>query len=85
MAVNLFTHKAESLPQLDNTVNSNQDPVISNYRLSAARGGAEVGCDEVKHVSSDLFTTQALIQGFIPEYPLHWKRCTQQSPGLFAE
>lgn len=62
--MNLFTHKVESLPHLDNTVNSNQDPVISNYRPSAARGGAEVECDEVTHVSNDLFTTFALMQGF---------------------
>lgn len=34
--VNLFTHKVESLAHLDNTVNSNQDPVISNYRPWAA-------------------------------------------------
>lgn len=31
VTVNLFTHNAESLAHLDNTVNSNQDPVILNY------------------------------------------------------
>lgn len=36
VTVNLFTHKAEPLAHLDNTVNSNEDPVISNYRPWAA-------------------------------------------------
>lgn len=32
VTVNLFTLHVESFAHLDNTVNSNQDPGISNYR-----------------------------------------------------
>lgn len=61
VTVNLFTHRVESLAHLDNTVNSNQDSVISNYRPRTAE---EAGCDEVRHVSRHLVTTVALMQGF---------------------
>lgn len=56
----LFT-KLSSLAHLDNTVNSNQDPVISNYRPWAA---GEAGCDEVRHASINLLTTFALMKDF---------------------
>lgn len=39
--------KLETLSHLDNTVNSNQDAVISNYRPSAARG-LGLRCDVMK-------------------------------------
>lgn len=47
VAVNLFTHKVESLAHSDNPVNSNQDPVISNYSARVARA------------SGSLFTTRS--------------------------
>lgn len=39
VTVNLFTHQFESFPHADNTVNNNQEPVVSNYSLSVQVAG----------------------------------------------
>lgn len=80
VTVNLFIHKVVSPPHLDNTVNSNQDSVMSNYRPSAPNG---VGCSSAMtkwHMESrDLFTTFPLMQGFHTWAP---ERCADRAqPG----
>lgn len=60
VTVNLFTHKVESLAHSDNTVNSNQDPVISNYRPRVA---GDVVCVDVaqRHVWGEAVYSQGLL------------------------
>lgn len=68
VTVNLFTHNAESLAHLDNTVNSNQDPVILNY-IPWAVGGVMKW-----HMWAAIYLQHLpLCRVFIPEHLFYWR------------
>lgn len=82
LTVNLFTHKVESLSHLDNTVNSNQDPVISNYRTSATRGLGWRWVMKWQIWAAICLQHLLLCRSFKPERLLYWRDVHSRSQGF---